>query len=157
MGQIKNIKLHIVTDIKSRTTNHNKINMNQLSRSLFSKTLPVTSSRIMTSHQVRRYSSEVEATGEGGGALDTSAREMSLGEYLTTLETVQKFINWHSGVSGYRKLGLKFDDFNFGGKAHVAAAIDRLPDAEANGRKFRILQDDVPYLQPYLTQVKAEK
>lgn len=77
--------------------------------------------------------------------------------------------------SGYRQLGLRFDDLISEENDIAQTAIRRLPEKESYGRVFRIIrahqaelthhilekdkwttaEEDVPYLLPYLLEAEA--
>jgi len=146
--------------------------MNHLSRTLFS-TIPraltaraaVSSSRVLLPQTtaVRHSSTEVE-------------REQTFAEYVASFPQFKKFKAWYVGVSGYRQLGLYYDDLHAEDFPEVALAVSRLPEKEANARIFRIQraadlsakqqilptdywtqdEEDVRYLTPYIEQVVLE-
>lgn len=79
-------------------------------------------------------------------------------------------------LSGYRALGLRYDDLLEEEKPIMQTALRRLPEDESNARTFRIIrahqcelshhllpkaerlkpQEDVPYLLPYILEAEAE-
>ncbi|AMD19482.1 HCL669Cp [Eremothecium sinecaudum] len=104
---------------------------------------------------------------------------VKMGEYILKSPSLSKvfvpvarqFINF----SGYRKLGLRYDDLISEESDIAQTAIKRLPEQESYARVFRIIQahqcevthhllpknkwttpeDDVPYLLPYLLEAEA--
>ncbi|KAH9901155.1 ubiquinol-cytochrome-c reductase complex subunit 6 [Cubamyces lactineus] len=84
--------------------------------------------------------------------------------------------NWYANVSGYRKVGLKYDDLLVEERPDVQRALERLTPREAYDRTFRfkrashcsVLHDilpkdqwtkpeeDVRYLKPHVEQVERE-
>lgn len=79
-------------------------------------------------------------------------------------------------LSGYRKLGLRYNDLIAEENPIVQTAISRIPEGESYARNFRIIrahqqelthhllprnewikaQEDVPYLLPYILEAEAE-
>ncbi|GMM33248.1 ubiquinol--cytochrome-c reductase subunit 7 [Saccharomycopsis crataegensis] len=79
-------------------------------------------------------------------------------------------------LSGYRKIGLRFDDLIAEETPIMQKAISRLPASESYARNFRIItahqctlshqllplskqvkpEEDVPYLIPYILEAEAE-
>ncbi|KAB8239859.1 Cytochrome b-c1 complex subunit 7 [Aspergillus alliaceus] len=84
--------------------------------------------------------------------------------------------NWYTDASGYRRLGLKFDDLIPEESEVVQTAIKRLPPKEAYDRVFRIRrafqcsvshtllpaaeqtkpEEDVEYLSPIIREIEKE-
>ncbi|KAK2793571.1 Cytochrome b-c1 complex subunit 7 [Onygenales sp. PD_12] len=87
---------------------------------------------------------------------------------------VMPFANWHANASGYRKLGLRFDDLIPEENDTVQLALRRLPPKEAYDRIFRIRrafqcslehsilpaeqqtkpEEDVEYLSPIIREIE---
>ncbi|KAB8075556.1 cytochrome b-c1 complex subunit 7 [Aspergillus leporis] len=85
--------------------------------------------------------------------------------------------NWYTDASGYRRLGLKFDDLIPEESETVQTAIKRLPAKEAYDRVFRIRrafqcsvshtllpaaeqtkpEEDVEYLSPIIREIEKEQ
>ena len=83
----------------------------------------------------------------------------------------QQFVN----LSGYRKMGLRFDDLLSEENPVAQTALKRLPEDESYARVFRIIRahqtsltqhllpenewikasEDVPYLTPYILEAEA--
>ncbi|KAL6837972.1 putative ubiquinol-cytochrome C reductase complex 14kD subunit [Trichoderma camerunense] len=84
--------------------------------------------------------------------------------------------NWYAGASGYRQLGLRYDDLLEEENEAVQIALKRLSAKESYERVYRIRrsvqcsythkllpkdqwtkpEEDVPYLRSILAQVEAE-
>ncbi|CAI6097802.1 hypothetical protein V2G26_009169 [Clonostachys chloroleuca] len=84
--------------------------------------------------------------------------------------------SWYVGASGYRKLGLRYDDLMEEERESVQIALKRLSSKESYDRIYRIRravqcsyqhkllpksewtkpEEDVSYLQPIIEQVEAE-
>ncbi|GMM30804.1 ubiquinol--cytochrome-c reductase subunit 7 [Martiniozyma asiatica (nom. inval.)] len=83
---------------------------------------------------------------------------------------------YFTALSGYRNIGLKLDDLIWEENPAMQKAISRLPAEESYARNFRIMtahqltlshdllpeskrvkvEDDVPYLTPYIIEAEAE-
>ena len=84
--------------------------------------------------------------------------------------------SWYVGATGYRKLGLRYDDLFEEEREAVQLALKRLSPKETYDRVYRIRratqcsyqhkllpkaewtkpEEDVPYLSPIIEQVEAE-
>ncbi|KAI1790798.1 ubiquinol-cytochrome-c reductase complex subunit 6 [Ganoderma leucocontextum] len=89
---------------------------------------------------------------------------------------VKPVADWYANVSGYRKLGLKYDDLLVEERPDVQRALGRLTDREAYDRQYRfkrasqasVVHDNIPkeewikpeedirYLKPHVQGVVAE-
>ncbi|KAI0807253.1 ubiquinol-cytochrome-c reductase complex subunit 6 [Fomes fomentarius] len=89
---------------------------------------------------------------------------------------VKPIADWYANVSGYRKIGLKYDDLLVEERPDVERALERLTPREQYDRAFRfkrafqcaILHDDLPkeqwikaeedtrYLKPHVQEVEKE-
>ncbi|KAL7751673.1 Cytochrome b-c1 complex subunit 7 [Sorochytrium milnesiophthora] len=83
---------------------------------------------------------------------------------------------WFVNASGYRRLGLRYDDILMEENPNMQVALGRLPAAEQHARAYRHRramqlslqhaelpreqwtkpEEDVPYLRPYLKEVETE-
>jgi len=106
----------------------------------------------------------------------TEEREPTFMEYIKTFPQFKKFRSWYVEKTGYRQLGLLYDDLKAEDFPEVALAVTRLSEKEANARIFRIQraadltskqqilpkeywttdEEDVRYLTPYIEQVVLE-
>ncbi|KAI9900896.1 hypothetical protein N3K66_005158 [Trichothecium roseum] len=84
--------------------------------------------------------------------------------------------NWYVGASGYRQLGLRYDDLMEEERESVQLALKRLSPKESYERIYRIRravqcsyqhkllpreewttnENDVPYLRPIIEEIEAE-
>merc|ERR1711928_257508 len=141
MGQIKNIKLHIVTDIK-QIVNRTKSNKKTTAMNNFSKTLLSTASRAVRMTSPRIVTSQILPGGATGGArrlMSTEEeREPTFLEFVAGQTWFGGMRDFYLRQSGYRQLGLRKDDILAEEKNYVKPAISRLPEDEMNGRIFRL-------------------
>ncbi|KAI0336290.1 ubiquinol-cytochrome-c reductase complex subunit 6 [Cubamyces sp. BRFM 1775] len=92
------------------------------------------------------------------------------------LQLLKPIANWYANVSGYRKVGLKYDDLLVEERPDVQRALERLTPREAYDRAYRfkrashcsVLHDvlpkdqwtkpeeDVRYLKPHVQEVERE-
>merc|ERR1711928_69932 len=180
MGQIKNIKLHIVTDIK-QIVNRTKSNKKTTAMNHFTKTLLSTASRAVRMTSPRIVTSQVLPGGATVGArrlLSTEEeREPTFLEFIASQPWFGGTRDFYLRQSGYRQLGLRKDDILAEEKSYVKLAISRLPEDEMNGRIFRLQraadlsakaqilpadqwtteEEDVEYIQPLINQILEEK
>ncbi|CAJ0912134.1 20067_t:CDS:2 [Entrophospora sp. SA101] len=101
--------------------------------------------------------------------------------YFAKSKALYKFLlpvaNTYANLSGYRQLGLRYDDLLMDENETVQEALKRVPENEFNLRTLRIRnayqlstnhkilpkdkwvksEDDVRYLSPYVEQVAAEE
>ncbi|EPT05878.1 cytochrome bd ubiquinol oxidase [Fomitopsis schrenkii] len=90
---------------------------------------------------------------------------------------VKPIANWYADLSGYRKVGYKYDDLIMEERDDVQRAINRLTPREAYDRQFRLKQashcsvlhdvlpkekwtkaeEDVRYLKPHVESVEQEE
>jgi len=104
----------------------------------------------------------------------------SLAGYIRSSRSLSRWLKpvsiWYSGLAGYRKFGLKYDDLCPEENDHVQRALGRLTTRESYDRAFRIktashqsvLHKDLPkdqwlpasedkrYLKPHLEDVLKE-
>lgn len=93
------------------------------------------------------------------------------------MKRLEPFSEWYCDLAGYRKMGLKYDDLIPEENEVVQTALKRLGPRVAYDRVYRIRRavqcslshkllpaeeqtkphEDVPYLQPLIWQVEAEK
>ncbi|KAH9934906.1 ubiquinol-cytochrome-c reductase complex subunit 6 [Fomitopsis serialis] len=89
---------------------------------------------------------------------------------------VKPFADWYAGLSGYRKVGYKYDDLLVEERDDVQRALTRLTPREAYDRQFRLKrashcsvlhdvlpkeqwtkpEEDVRYLKPHVESVEKE-
>ncbi|CCF59785.1 hypothetical protein KAFR_0H03750 [Kazachstania africana CBS 2517] len=103
-----------------------------------------------------------------------------MGDYILRSPTLSKFCvpvaHKFVELSGYRKLGLRYNDLYSEENPIVQTAIRRLPEDESYARNYRIIRahqqelshhllprnewikgkEDVPYLLPYLLEAEME-
>jgi len=67
---------------------------------------------------------------------------ISLARYIQSSKTLSRWIKpfalWYAGVSGYRRLGLKYDDLILEERPDVQKALSRLDERASYDRIFRI-------------------
>jgi len=104
----------------------------------------------------------------------------SLAGYVRSSRTLTRWLKpvaiWYSGLAGYRKMGLKYDDLLVEEREDVQRALGRLTTRESYDRAFRIknashlsvqhknlpkeewlpISEDKRYLKPHLTEVIKE-
>ncbi|KAI9463384.1 cytochrome b-c1 complex subunit 7 [Russula earlei] len=104
----------------------------------------------------------------------------SLAPYVRSSRTLSKWLkpiaNWYANVSGYRKVGLVYDDLLVEERPDVQRALTRLTPREAYDRAFRFKrasqasvlhkelpksewtnpEEDVRYLKPHVLEVVKE-
>ncbi|KAL7283199.1 ubiquinol-cytochrome-c reductase complex subunit 6 [Trametes coccinea BRFM310] len=93
------------------------------------------------------------------------------------LQWIKPIANWYADVSGYRKVGLKYDDLLVEERPDVQRALERLTPREAYDRAFRFKRashcsvlhnilpkeewtkpsEDVRYLKPHVEEVEREE
>ncbi|KAF7585856.1 Cytochrome b-c1 complex subunit 7 [Aspergillus hancockii] len=105
----------------------------------------------------------------------------SLANYIVKRPWLKRWMmpiaNWYTDASGYRRLGLRFDDLIPEESETVQKAIKRLPAKEAYDRVFRIRrafqcsvshtllpaaeqtkpEEDVEYLSPIIREIEKEQ
>ncbi|GAD95584.1 cytochrome b-c1 complex subunit 7 [Paecilomyces variotii No. 5] len=105
----------------------------------------------------------------------------SLANYIVKRPALTRFLmpiaEWYTNASGYRRLGLRYDDLIPEENDTVQTAIKRLPAKEAYDRVFRLRrafqlslshqllpaaeqtkpEEDVEYLSPIIREVESEK
>ncbi|CDO74733.1 hypothetical protein BN946_scf184686.g4 [Trametes cinnabarina] len=89
---------------------------------------------------------------------------------------IKPIANWYANVSGYRKVGLKYDDLLVEERPDVQRALERLTPREAYDRAYRFKrashcsvlhnilpkeewtkpEEDVRYLKPHVEEVERE-
>ena len=94
---------------------------------------------------------------------------------FTSIARIGDYILKSPVLSGYKKLGLKFDDLIAEENPIMQTALRRLPEDESYARAYRIIrahqtelthhllprnewikaQEDVPYLLPYILEAEA--
>ncbi|KAM0333360.1 hypothetical protein ACHAQA_002021 [Verticillium albo-atrum] len=92
------------------------------------------------------------------------------------LNFLRPVANWYSNTSGYRQVGLRYDDLYEEEREEVGKALKRLSPKESYDRIYRIRravqcsyqhkllpksdwtkpEEDVPYLRPLIEQVETE-
>ncbi|KAF4119962.1 ubiquinol-cytochrome c reductase subunit 7 [Geosmithia morbida] len=106
---------------------------------------------------------------------------VSLAPFVNKRPWLQKLLmpvsNWYAGASGYRQLGLRYDDLFEEEREAVQIALTRISNKEAYERVYRIRRatqcsyqhkllprsdwttdaTDIRYLSPIIRQVEAEE
>ncbi|AQZ14022.1 QCR7 (YDR529C) [Zygosaccharomyces parabailii] len=104
---------------------------------------------------------------------------VKIGDYILNSPVLSKILvpvaRQYVNLSGYRKLGLRFDDLIAEENPVMQKALKRLPEDESYARVFRIIRahqtelthhllpesqwikpkEDVPFLLPYILEVEA--
>jgi len=104
----------------------------------------------------------------------------SFAPYVRSSRTLSKWLkpiaNWYANLSGYRRVGLLYDDLLVEERADVQRALTRLTPREAYDRAFRFKrashisvlhkelpksewihpEEDVRYLKPHVLEVAKE-
>ncbi|KAI0060868.1 cytochrome bd ubiquinol oxidase subunit [Artomyces pyxidatus] len=104
----------------------------------------------------------------------------SLAPYVRSSRSLTKwltpFANWYANLSGYRKMGLRYDDLLVEERPDVQRALTRLTPSESYDRAFRFKrasqysvlhkelpkpewtkpEEDVRYLRPHVLDVEKE-
>ncbi|KAH3899542.1 probable Cytochrome b-c1 complex subunit 7 [Saccharomycodes ludwigii] len=111
--------------------------------------------------------------------MSSYASIVKMGDYILNCPTLSKIVvpiaHKFSDLSGYRKLGLRYNDLISEENPIVQTALKRLPTDESYARVYRIINahqlelthhllpkdqqlkpsDDVPYLLPYILEAEA--
>jgi len=104
----------------------------------------------------------------------------SLINYINSSRTLASYVkpiaNWYANASGYRRMGLKYDDIVVDESPEVQRALERLTPREQYDRQYRMKlashaslthkdlpkaqwvdpKDDVRYLSPHIEEVVKE-
>ncbi|CCM02872.1 uncharacterized protein FIBRA_04986 [Fibroporia radiculosa] len=105
---------------------------------------------------------------------------LSLAPFITKNRTLYRWVkpvaNWYADLSGYRKMGYKYDDLLVEERDDVQRALTRLTPREHYDRQFRLkrashcsvlhdilpkdqwikAEEDVRYLKPHVESVEKE-